>query len=102
MALFGVNTGCRDAEICNLRWNWEVEVPELDTSIFIIPRAGVKNGDERLVVLNRVAASVVNARRGKHATHVFAFKGHPIRYMLNSGWRSARTKADLPQVECTT
>jgi hypothetical protein len=29
MALFAVNTGCRDAEICNLRWEWEVEVPEL-------------------------------------------------------------------------
>jgi integrase len=26
MALFAVNTGCRDGEICNLRWEWEVEV----------------------------------------------------------------------------
>lgn len=23
MALFGVNTGCRDNEICNLEWEWE-------------------------------------------------------------------------------
>jgi len=27
-------------------------VPELDTSVFIIPGDRVKNGDERLVVLN--------------------------------------------------
>ena len=31
MALFAVNTGCRDGEICNLRWEWEVEVPQLGT-----------------------------------------------------------------------
>ena len=64
MALFAVNTGCRDAEICSLQWEWEVAVPELGTSVFIIPGARVKNGDERLVVLNRIAKSVVEARRG--------------------------------------
>ena len=55
MALFAVNTGCRDGEICNLRWGWEIEVKQLGTSVFILPRERVKNGDERLVVLNRVA-----------------------------------------------
>jgi hypothetical protein len=52
MALFAVNTGCRDTEICGLRWDWEIEVAELGVSVFIIPGALVKNGDERLVVLN--------------------------------------------------
>ena len=51
MAIFAVNTGCRDAEICNLLWGWEVAVRELQTSIFIIPGARVKNGEERLVAL---------------------------------------------------
>ena len=50
MALFAVNTGCRDSEICNLQWDWEVKVPELETSVFIVPGSFVKNGDERLVV----------------------------------------------------
>src|SRR5439155_5916080 len=27
MALFAVNTGCRDKEICRLQWDWEVNVP---------------------------------------------------------------------------
>ena len=75
MALFAVNTGCRDAEICGLRWEWEVAVPELGTSVFIIPGSEVKNGDERLVVLNRIARSVVEARRGQHTTHVFTYDG---------------------------
>jgi integrase len=98
MALFAVNTGCRDSEICSLSWEWEVVLPELNTSVFIIPGARVKNGDERLVVLNRIANSVVDARRGQHRTHVFAYNGKPVRRMLNSAWRKARLRADLPLV----
>ena len=44
MALFAVNTGCRDSEICGLRWDWEVKVATLNTSVFLIPADRVKNG----------------------------------------------------------
>lgn len=98
MALFAVNTGCRVNEICNLQWEWEVDVPTLKTKIFIIPGELVKNGDERVVVLNRIALSVVNSMRGKHPTHVFSFRGKPVARMLNSAWRKARVRADLPTV----
>ena len=98
MALFAVNTGCRDAEICRLQWDWEVGVPELKTFVFIVPGSFVKNGDERLVVLNEVACSVVNARRGKHRTYVFDYKGTPIKRMLNSSWCRVREEVGLPQV----
>lgn len=73
MARFAVNTGCRDGEICGLRWAWEVDVPELGISVFLIPGEHVKNGRDRLVVLNRTAAAVVAAQRGRHATHVFTY-----------------------------
>ena len=66
-----MNTGCREQEVCGLRWDYEVKVPELDTSVFLIPKEQVKNGEERLVVLNRVAKSVVGSLRGLHPTHVF-------------------------------
>src|SRR5262245_28540614 len=98
MALFAVNTGCRDGEVCGLRWDWEVRVPELGTTVFIIPGARVKNGDERLVVLNRVALSVVEARRGVDPAFVFTYEGRPINRMLTSGWLRARRRAALPQV----
>ncbi len=98
MSLFAVNTGCRAGEICKLRWEWEVQVPELDTSVFIIPGEDVKNGDERLVVLNRVAKSVVDSVRGNSDTHVFTYRGRPLGHMLNSGWKLARINAGLPQV----
>lgn len=31
MALFNFNTGCRDQEVCGLKWEWEVAVLELET-----------------------------------------------------------------------
>ena len=98
MALFAVNTGCRDSEICGLRWEWELELRPLRTSVFIIPGRHVKNGDDRLVVLNQVALSGVEAMRGKHPTHVFSFRGKPIARMLNGAWLRAREAAALPQV----
>jgi integrase len=98
MALFAVNTGCRDQEVCNLRWDWEVAVPELGTSVFIVPAQRVKNGSERLVVLNRIARSVVESRRGVDASFVFTYEGKPISRMITSGWKRARVRAGLAQV----
>src|ERR1700724_2066103 len=57
MALYNVNTGCREQEVCLLRWDYEVEIPELGTSVFLIPwnfggrrpNSGVKNRYDRLV-----------------------------------------------------
>lgn len=91
MALFAVNTGCRDAEICSLRWDWEIKVPGMnDTSVFIIPAEHVKNREDRVVVLNHVASSVIEEVRDQHPIYVFVFRGKPNARMLNSGWRKAR------------
>lgn len=99
MALFAVNTGCRDQEICELRWEWEIKIPEMPhIMVFIIPAELVKNGEERLVVCNDTARSVVNSERGKHPSHVFSFKGRPLARILSTGWRNARVKAELPHV----
>jgi integrase len=71
MALFKVNTGLREKEVCRLKWDYEVKVPELDTSVFVIPGEHIKNGEERLVALNRVAKSVVESVRGLNPVNVF-------------------------------
>ena len=98
MALFAVNTGCRDGEVCALKWEWEVKVPELDTSVFIIPGEFVKNGDERVVVLNRIALAVLNDVRGENTQWVFTYRGKPISRMMNSAWLRARNQEGLKQV----
>lgn len=98
MATFAVNTGCRDREICRLRWEWEVQVPELGCSVFVIPGQWVKNADDRLVVLNRHALAVINKQRGQDATYVFTFNGKPVTRMLNTAWRKARKRVGLPHL----
>ena len=36
------------------------------------------DGDERLVMLSRIAMSVEEAMRGRHVTHVFCYQGKPL------------------------
>ena len=98
MALFAVNTGCRDAEICNLRWEWEFSVPELGAVVFIVPAVHVKNREDRLVVLNEVALSVIEEVRGEDPEYVFVYNHKPIQRMLNSGWIAARRRSGLSNV----
>ena len=102
MALFAVNTGLRQQEVCKLRWEWgvgsgewEVEVHDLETSVFLIRAERHKNGQERLVILNRIAESVIVTRRGKHREWVFvsAKTGEPHYRMTTSAWVTARMRA---------
>jgi integrase len=98
LVLFKINTGCREQEVCRLRWDWEVEVPELNARGFYIPCEHVKNGEERLVVLNAIAKSVIENERGKHGEFVFSYKGNPVTTLYNSAWKRVHEKVGLPQV----
>ena len=93
MALFKVNTGTRDQEVCGLRWEWEIRIPELDTSLFLIPGKFVKNREDRVVVLNAVAKRVIDEVRGSHPHQVFTYQGNAVETMHNSGWQAARARA---------
>jgi integrase len=99
MVLFKVNSGNREDEVCQLRWDWEVEVPELGTSVFIIPKSIVKNDEDRIVVLNRVAKSVIEECRGQHPKRVFTWKrgpkgkALPTGSMNNTAWQKGRQAA---------
>ena len=88
-----MNTGLREQEVVNLRWAWELVVPEIETSLFIIPKMHVKNGMDRYVVLNRVARSVIESCRGVHAEHVFTRERRPVTKIYNTGWKTARRRA---------
>ena len=51
----------------------------------LIPDTLVKNGEERLVVLNRTAISIANDVRGKHRKYVLTYKGKRILKMNPAG-----------------
>jgi hypothetical protein len=62
----------------------------------------VKNGEERMLVLNRVAKSVIEEVCGEHPEYVFTYRGHPITDMNNTGWQCARKRVDLSLDVSTT
>lgn len=99
MALFAVNTGCREQEICQLCWDWEVKIPSLPhLLVFIIPGELVKNGEERLIVCNDVARNVVESQRNVHSRYVLTYQGAPVKRMNATAWRKARERANLQHV----
>lgn len=99
MALFAINTGMRDQEVCGLKWSWLETID--GHSVFVLPDSATKTGDPRIVVCNRVAGSVVASQRGLSDTWVFPStrrkKGQkqpgPVHRINNHGWRTARRKA---------
>lgn len=110
MTLFALNTGVRDDVVCSLRWEWEIKVPELDCSVFDVPRQHVKGGRRsRLIVCNSVAQSIIETARGQHPEWVFVYRRErvkhieqvpkmpyrPIQTMNNTAWQTARKAAGL-------
>ena len=96
--LYKVNTGCREQEVCKLQWDWEIPIPELNTSVFILPEWLTKNGEERVVVLNSTAMAVVNRQRGKHTERVFTYRGKPLAGLNEGAWKRHRAKVGLADV----
>jgi len=92
---FATNTGLRDNEIRELRWDWEYLIQELDDSVFVIPSAHSKNRKSRLVVLNSHSREILNNRRGVHPDFVFTSRfGRPYRTPMNeSFFQKAKVKA---------
>lgn len=85
--------------------SWEEEDGLL--SVFVLPAfitvdgerfRLIKNGRDRLVVLNKVALEVVESVRGQHPEFVFTYRGRPMSRMNNTAWRKARGQAGLPDL----
>lgn len=111
MLLFCVNTGVRDNVVCQLRWSWEVILPEFENvSIFVVPKEYVKGRKkEGVIFCNSVAQAVIDKCRGQHSEFVFAYRREriknfslptlmpyrPIQTMNNTAWQNARIAAGL-------
>ena len=49
-----------------------------------------------MVVLNRVAKSVIEGVRGQHPQRVFTYCGRPVHSINSNRWKSVRRKLDMP------
>ncbi|MDE2417772.1 MAG: tyrosine-type recombinase/integrase [Burkholderiales bacterium] len=111
MTLFCTNSGVRDNVVCQLRWSWEVRLPEFgNSSVFLIPKEYVKGRKkDEVIICNSVAQAVIDKCRGRHTEFVFVFRRErvknfaqpakmryqPIQTMNNTAWQRARTTAGL-------
>jgi len=105
MVEFSVNTGARDENVCGLRWDWEVPVPELKRSVFKVPAEFFKSDRPHILVLNDVAWAIVERRRGEHKEFVFTYTpagedAEPRRVgtQNNTAFQKARAAVGLAQV----
>jgi integrase len=98
MVLFTVNTGLRESNACKLQWAWEVAVPEVGRSVFVIPPEAFKSKRPHVVILNDVAWSIIEAQRGNDPIWVFPYRGKAVATMNNTAWQRARKEVALPQV----
>jgi integrase len=98
MVLFAVNTGLREANVCGLQWTWEVFVPEVNRSVFVIPPDAFKSKRAHVVILNDVAWSIIEEQRGKDPIWVFPHRGKPVDSMNNTAWQRARREVGLRAV----
>ena len=46
-----INTGLRQSNLCGLQWTWEVAVPEIARSVFVIPAEAFKTKCPPVVIL---------------------------------------------------
>nr|WP_286206499.1 tyrosine-type recombinase/integrase [Sessilibacter corallicola] len=93
-----VNTGMRDSELNNLSWDHELELPEGvipgGLAFYIPTKSTIKDKNrERLVLINTVAAEIINRKRGDHPKYVFTYNGRPKKSSNNSGFKRARDRA---------
>ncbi|MGC4075456.1 MAG: tyrosine-type recombinase/integrase [Rubrivivax sp.] len=72
MALFALNTGARDDNICGLRWEWERPVTELKRSVFLIPAAEFKSKRPHVLILNDAAWHLVEECRKRRDSLIAA------------------------------
>tara|TARA_R110002020_G_scaffold193584_1_gene394101 strand:+ start:14577 stop:15656 length:1080 start_codon:yes stop_codon:yes gene_type:complete len=109
---FALHTGLRMSAIVQLRWEWEVAIPELGISVFDVPARymgedvkGTKNSEDHRIVLNSIAAQTVEQARGEHPDYVFTrvLKRENIPYTIYEGlhtadWKKSVQKAGLREI----
>jgi integrase len=77
-------TGLRQRNILDLTWD-RVDLARRIATI----EGDTKNGESLGVPLNDIAVAVLERQAGKHRSHVFTYKGKPLRTANTRAWRGA-------------
>ncbi|MCP1469575.1 integrase [Sphingobium sp. OAS761] len=85
VVLFALTTGLRQGNILGLTW----DRVDMARRMATIGHGDTKNGSALGVPLNEIALAVLQRQWGKHPTHVFTYRGNPLRSANTRKWRAA-------------
>jgi integrase len=91
MAAFALATGLRRANVTGLQWS---QVDLVRRLAWIHPDEA-KARKAIAVPLNAEAVALISKQVGKHQTHVFSFRGRPIRQVSTKAWYQALERAGI-------
>ncbi len=91
MAAFSLATGLRAANVTGLQW----KQVDLARQLAWIHPDQAKGRRAIAVPLNVEAMALVRKQVGKHATHVFSFRGQPVVQLSTKAWYAALERAGI-------
>jgi integrase len=91
MAAFSLATGLRAANVTGLQWS-QVDLPR---ALAWVHPDQAKARRAIAVPLNAEALALVQKQIGKHATHVFSYRGKPITQVSTKAWYAALERAGI-------
>ena len=91
IAQFGLATGLRMTNITGLTWA-QIDLGQRQAWLWADQ---VKTRQAIAVPLNNAAIAVLRQQWGKNPTHVFTFKGNPIKTANGKAWRNAVVRAGI-------
>jgi integrase len=91
MAAFSLSTGLRRANVTGLLWTQV----DLGKRLAWIHPDQAKARKAIPVPLNAEAVLLIRKQIGRHATHVFSYKGKPVTQVSTKAWYAALTRASI-------
>jgi len=91
MVRFSLETGLRRANVTGLQWS---QFDLIRRTAWIHPNQA-KARKAIAVPLSNTAVIVIREQIGKHATHVFSYKGNPVTQVNTKTWRAALIKVGV-------
>jgi integrase len=93
MVRFSLETGLRRANVTGLQWS---QVDLVRRTAWIHPDQA-KARKAIAVPLSNAAVIVIREQMGKHATHVFSYKGNPVTQVNTKTWRQTLKKVGITE-----
>jgi integrase len=91
MARFSLETGLRRSNVTGLLWTQV----DLERRCAWIHADQAKAGKAIAVPLSAAAVIVLREQLGKHSTHVFSYRGKPVRQVNTKAWRAGLERAGI-------